>query len=67
MAVTTWSAPSLPADEWQYQRENEGNREQQHNRGNDGRRRELSETAKQHSRLRVVLAFHRAHMMRAVS
>jgi hypothetical protein len=61
MAVTSWSGRvSLPADKRRYQRKDEGDREHQHNRDNDGRRREALETAQQHSRLpsyRLATAF----------
>jgi hypothetical protein len=41
----------LPADERCNQREDEGDREPQQDRDNDNRRREVLETAQQHSRL----------------
>ena len=48
----------LSAEERRYQCENEGHREQQHNRDNDGHRREAIEIANQHSRLHVLSVEH---------
>ena len=59
-------AVPLSSDERCNQREDEGNREHQHDRDNDGRCREALETAKPHSRLHVLLINHRARMTRCL-